>query len=173
MKVPPADYPQQFCDALVAEARRRLFDESFPRLKKCLAQLSEPDIWHKPNAHSNSVGNLVLHLCGNARQWIISGLGNQPDTRQRRKEFEERGPLPTAHLLELLEALQQDIEAVLRTVEPAGLLHLRQVQTFEETGLSILIHVVEHFSYHVGQVTYYVKIRKDMDMAYYGNIPLD
>ncbi|MCB1116646.1 MAG: hypothetical protein KDK71_09270, partial [Chlamydiia bacterium] len=78
-----------------------------------------------------------------------------------------------AHLLELLEALQQDIEAVLRTVEPAGLLHLRQVQTFEETGLSILIHVVEHFSYHVGQVTYYVKIRKDMDMAYYGNIPLD
>lgn len=69
------NYPQQFCDALLAETRRRLFGESFPRLKKCLEQLSEEEIWHRPNPHSNSVGNLVLHLCGNARQWIASGLG--------------------------------------------------------------------------------------------------
>ncbi len=119
-----ANHSHQFCDALLTETRRRLFNESYPRLKKCLAQLSEEEIWHKPNANSNSVGNLVLHLCGNVRQWIISGLGGQADTRQRQKEFDERGPLPTAHLLELLEQLQRDVEAVLRQTEPNSLLQL-------------------------------------------------
>ncbi|MCB0557948.1 MAG: hypothetical protein H6573_01880 [Lewinellaceae bacterium] len=69
--------------------------------------------------------------------------------------------------------MQQEVETVLRTVDSNGLLRPRKVQTFEETGLSILVHVAEHFSYHVGQVTYYVKIRKDIDLAYYGNIPLE
>lgn len=167
------NYPQQFCDALLAEARRRLFDESFPRLKLCLAQLSEEEIWRRPNASSNSVGNLVLHLCGNARQWIVSGLGGQPDTRQRQKEFDEPGPLPAAHLVAMLDKLQQDIEATLQEVGPPELLRRRPVQTFEETGLSILVHVVEHFSYHTGQITYFVKLHKDMDMKYYTGADLE
>lgn len=168
-----SDYAQQFCDALLAETRRRLFDESLPRLKQCLAALSEEEIWYKPNGHSNSVGNLALHLCGNARQWIVSGLGGQADTRRRQQEFEERGPLPTSALVEMLEQLQEDIEAVLQKIEPAGLLRSRPVQTFEETGLSILIHVIEHFSYHVGQATYFVKARKDTDMGYYHGTSLE
>lgn len=81
--------------------------------------------------------------------------------------------MPISHLLELLEQLHQDVEAVLQKVEPAELLLPRPVQSFEETGLSILIHVVEHFSYHVGQITYYVKIRKDMDLGYYKGISLE
>ena len=168
-----ADYTQQFCDALLAEARRRLFEESIPRLKKCLAELNEEEIWHRPNGHSNSVGNLVLHLCGNARQWIISGLGGQADTRQRQQEFDERGLLPTSYLLEMLEQLQEDMEAVFQEIEPAGLLRPRPVQTFQETGLSVLIHVIEHFSYHVGQATYFVKSLKNTDMGYYHGTSLE
>ena len=167
------DYPQQFCDALLEETRRRLFEESIPRLKKCLDQLDEQEIWHKPNSNSNSVGNLTLHLCGNARQWVLSGLAGAKDTRQRQKEFDEQGPLPKSHLLQMIRQLQQDIEVALQQVRPEALLQVHEVQTFEETGLSILIHVIEHFSYHVGQITYYVKIRKDIDLAYYDGVVLE
>ncbi len=165
-------YPQQFRDALIAETRRRLFEESFPRLKKCLQELTVEEIWQRPNANSNSVGNLVLHLCGNARQWIVSGLGGQPDTRQRQQEFDEKGPLPTTQLMDMLDVLRRDIEEVLQRVEPEELLRQRPVQVYEETGLSILVHVVEHFSYHVGQITYYVKLRKNVSLKYYGDTKL-
>ena len=167
------NYPQQFCDALLAEARRGRFGGSFPPPEQGLAQLSGEEIWRRPNANSNSVGNLVLHLCGNARQWIISGLGGQPDTRQRQKEFDEPGPLPAAQLMAMLDKLQQDIEATLQEVDPPELLRRRLVQTFEETGLSILVHAVEHFSYHTGQITYFVKLHKDLDMKYYTGVDLE
>ncbi|MCG8327253.1 MAG: DUF1572 domain-containing protein [Chitinophagales bacterium] len=162
-----------FCEALLEETRRRLFNESFPRLKQCLNTLTEQEIWTKPNVNSNSVGNLSLHLCGNARQWIISGLGGTVDERLRQKEFDEKGPIPVSQLIELINQLEHDIEEVLQKFGPADLLKKRKVQTFQETGLSILVHVIEHFSYHVGQITYYVKLRKDIDTGYYKNMTLE
>ena len=162
-----------FCEALLEETRRRLFDESFPRLRQCLNTLTEQEIWTKPNANSNSVGNLSLHLCGNARQWIVSGLGGTVDNRLRQKEFDEKGPIATSQLIALINQLEHDIEEVLQKIKPSDLLNKRKVQTFEETGLSILVHVVEHFSYHTGQITYYVKLRKDIDTAYYKNVILE
>ncbi len=159
--------------ALLAEVRRRLFEEGIPRLKKCLSLLNEQEVWWRPNEHSNSVGNLVLHLCGNARQWICSGLGKQPDHRRRSEEFAERSPLPTAELLQRLNALQNDIEAVLQKLSPADLLEQHPVQVYRENGVSILVHVVEHFSYHVGQVTYLVKWLKDLDTGYYAGQNLE
>jgi len=167
------NFEQQFRDAIIAETRRRLMGESVPRIKKCLANLSETEIWYRPNEHSNSIGNLVLHLCGNARQWIISGLGEAADHRQRQEEFDERGPVPTEKMLADLDELIVEIEAVLENLSAESLLTLHPVQVFEESGLSILVHVVEHFSYHTGQITYAVKALKDMDMAYYGSLNLE
>ena len=160
-------------NALIAECERRLFDESVPRLRKCLEQLTGDEIWHRPNAETVSVGNLVLHLCGNARQWIGSGLGGQPDHRQRSKEFEETGPMPRAELVKRLEDTMTGVQRVLRSVDPESLLDKRPVQAYQESGLSILIHVVEHFSYHTGQITYAVKSRKGVDMGYYSGQDLE
>ena len=160
-------------DILLTEVRRRLFDESIPRLEKCLGLLTEAEIWHRPNARSNAVGNLVLHLCGNSRQWIISTLGSEPDLRQRQAEFDEQGPLPVGQLLEMLRTLRQDLERVLDQISPEMLVKDYPVQGFEESGTGILIHVVEHFSYHVGQVTYFVKAFKDVDTGYYAGQNLD
>src|SRR5215212_1167650 len=89
----------RFGRALIEETRRRLFRDSQPRVHKCLAQLSDEEIWQRPNDETVSLGNLVLHLCGNLRQNILTGLGGAPDHRQRALEFSERGPIPAAELL--------------------------------------------------------------------------
>ncbi len=158
---------REFGEALLRETRRRLFDESLPRIRRCLAELSPAELWQRPNEGSNSVGNLVLHLAGNVRQWIASGLGGAPDRRERSREFAERGPIPAAELLARLEAALAEAGAALDRADPERLLDPRRVQGFEETGLSILVHVVEHFSYHTGQIAWAVKAWKGVDLGFY------
>jgi len=153
--------------ALLRECRRRLFDESLPRIRKCLAQMTVDEIWARPNEQTVSVGNLVLHLAGNVRQYVIATLGGVPDVRERQKEFDEPGPLATADLLDRLEKAMAEVSAVLDRIDPSTLLQTHRVQGFVESGLSILVHVVEHFSYHTGQIAYIVKSRKNVDLGFY------
>jgi uncharacterized damage-inducible protein DinB len=162
-----------FGAALIAESKRRLIDESVPRIKKCLDKLNEEEIWRRPNVETVSVGNLVLHLCGNVRQWICTGLGGEPDHRERSAEFSEPGPIPKELLLAKLDETMRDAERAMDAADPASLLDMRPVQGFEESGLSILVHVVEHFSYHTGQITYAVKANKAIDFGYYAGQNLD
>jgi uncharacterized damage-inducible protein DinB len=154
--------------ALISEAERRILGESIPRLKHCLGLLSDEEIWRRPGGTVVSAGNYALHLCGNARQWICAGLAGEADHRDREREFTEEGPMPRAELLTLIDQTADDVKAALDRTKPETLLEMRPVQVFEETGLSILVHVVEHFSYHVGQVTYYTKLVKNVDTGYYG-----
>ena len=109
----------------------------------------------------------LLHLSGNVRQWILGGLGGAPDTRDRPLEFSEPGPIPTEELIALLDSTMAEARTVIREVRPGDLLGARPVQRYEETALSILVHVVEHFSYHTGQITYAAKALKALDMGYY------
>jgi uncharacterized damage-inducible protein DinB len=166
-------YPEMFRTVLIQEVKRRLLDESIPRLRKCLGLMSEAEIWEAPNEQTPSTGNLVLHLCGNTRQWILSGLGNQPDRRNRSAEFSEKGPIPTSRLLDMLEQLEKELNETLDEISEEQILATLQIQGFEETGLSVLVHVVEHFSYHVGQITSWLKARKNIDLGYYQHLDLD
>ena len=164
---------QSFLQLFTTEIKRRLFEESQVRLERCLNELSETDIWWRPNENSNSVGNLVLHLCGNARQWILTGLGGAPDQRKRQAEFDERGPVSRAELIQKVQQLMSEINVVLDRLTPTDIERPIVVQGFNETGMSILIHVVEHFSYHVGQIAYIVKARLDKQTNFYGGINLN
>jgi len=168
------DYSQAFCDALIKETRRRLFEEGIPRIKKCLDLLTVEEIWLKPNENSNSIGNIILHLCGNVRQWVGAGLGKLPKVRLRDEEFAHTKQLPKEKLLEKLKNLREMSEEVLAKVQPEDLLAIHQVQVYQESGLSILVHVTEHFSYHVGQITYFVKAKKNLATGYYSeNLNVD
>lgn len=164
---------QSFLNLFVSEIKRRLFEESQVRIERCLNELSEADIWWRPNENSNSVGNLVLHLCGNARQWILAGLGGASDQRRRQAEFDERGPISRAELIQKLHDVMREIDEVLDRLKTEDLERSIVVQSFDETGLSVLIHVVEHFSYHVGQMAYIVKARLDKQTNFYGGINLE
>jgi len=167
----PAD--QQLSTTLKDEVFLRLYDESLPRIIKCLEQLSETQLWWRPNESSNSIGNLVLHLCGNVTQWIGSGLGGWPDHRTRQSEFDAREGIDTKELMHLLQTTMEKIRPIILGVTADELLRKRPVQTFEETGLSILIHVTEHFSYHTGQIAYITKMLTDSPLGFYEGIILE
>jgi uncharacterized damage-inducible protein DinB len=162
----------QINEAMVVEFERRVMGESIPRIKKCLSLLSEDEVWYRPNENVVSVGNLVLHLCGNARQWILSGVGKQADQRNRDAEFAETGPLAKEQLVLQMDELVEEMKKVLPTIEPAYLLEKRPVQIYEETVFSMLVHVIEHFSYHTGQITWLTKSLKNVPTNYYGNVDL-
>ena len=158
---------------LIRQSKRRLLEESLPKIRTCLTQLTQDEIWARPNANTVSVGNLVLHLSGNVRQYIIATLGGVEDLRERQKEFDEKGPMPTPDLLARLEGTMAEASAVIGRLDPAALLKHHRVQGYDYTGLGVLLHVVEHFSYHTGQIIYAVKSRKNVDLGFYKGVDLN
>lgn len=164
---------RDFGAAIIAEWKRRVVEESTPRIKQCLELLSDDEVWHRPNAETVSIGNLVLHVSGSMRQWICAGLGGQEDNRERSNEFTEPGPLPKQQLLDVLDTATRDAVAVLDAADPSSLLETHPVQTYVESGVSIIIHQVEHFTYHTGQITYYTKSVRGVDLGYYAGQDLE
>lgn len=149
------------------------FHLNTPRIEKCLDLLSEVEVWQRPNAASNSVGNLILHLCGNIRQYIISGLGRQADTREREEEFLASGGLTKQQLLQKLTDTVAEAATVIETAEEENLLAQRQVQGYALTGTGIVIHVVEHYSYHAGQIAFLTKQLRNEDLGFYEDADLN
>jgi uncharacterized damage-inducible protein DinB len=164
---------EAYGEALVSIAAKRVFEKSVPRVLKCLSMLTEEEVWFRPNEETPSIGNLILHLCGYVRQWVISGLGGAEDVRRRSLEFDEKGPIPNADLIVRFTSTMSEAETVLKRVDPASLLEDRRVQGYDETGISIIVNVVEHFGYHTGEITFAVKSRKNVDMGYYAGQDLN
>ena len=159
-------------DYLVKEFRYRVFDESFVRIEKCLAVLPDASLWIAPNETTVSVGNLVLHMLGNARQWIVSGFGGAEDIRDRDWEFVSHPELSKADLRRRMNAIVAPLNAVLDGLSDNDMKELKTIQRFEVSGFSALIHVIEHFSYHTGQITLLTKLLKNEDLGYYSNYDL-
>jgi uncharacterized damage-inducible protein DinB len=153
------DAGREFLDS----ARDSLKKKYLPKAVACLNALSEQDIWWRPNEASNSAGNLALHLCGNVRQWIISGIGGATDVRHRDHEFSERGPLPRKGLIALLRATVNEACRVLARTPSDSLGDRFSRQGFEMTRLRAITHVVEHFYCHTGQMLYITKLRNGRD----------
>lgn len=144
-----------------------------PRIEKCLAELSEEEVWQRPNGLSNSVGNLLLHLCGNITQYIISSLGQMPDHRVRDAEFAAQGGFSKAELMQKLTETVSNACEVIRTLDQNDLLRSRSVQGFQLSAIGIIIHVTEHYSYHTGQIAFWTKQLKNKDLAFYARRDLN
>src|SRR5919202_2139122 len=110
------------------QSRHYLTHQYLPRIAASVERLSAEDLWWRGNPASNSAGNLLLHLAGNARQWIISGLGGAPDHRQRQREFDARDGGSAAELLERLRNTVREADAVLAAIDPDALLERRVIQ---------------------------------------------
>jgi uncharacterized damage-inducible protein DinB len=143
-----------------------------PKIRRCLETLSEQDIWWRPNPNSNSVGNLVLHLAGNIRQWIASGVGGRPDIRARAEEFAADGTGNGAtwdrkRLVAHLEAALAEVDGALAELSPDALLTQTVIQGIHVTYMEAVFHAVEHFAMHTGQIIYITKLRSGADLHFY------
>lgn len=150
-----------------------------PKIERCLERLTDEQIWWRPNEESNSIGNLVLHLCGNARQWIVCGVGGAPSTRDRDAEFAQRETIERDRLLALLRTTLADVDSTLRDLEPKlsdpqTLLARRTIQSSDVDVLEAIFHVTEHFSMHTGQIIMVTKMLTTSDLRFYdfeGDVP--
>ncbi len=158
---------------VAAEFRRRLLTEQLPRIRHCLAALgdaapADAAVWQRPSPNCNSVGNLVLHLCGNPTQWILATFGAVPDSRDRAAEFAADGGLDAAALGDRLAGVYTRACAAVDAATVADLLHERTVQgRYRETGLSAVLHVLEHSSGHAGQIYAWTKQVTGRDLRFY------
>jgi hypothetical protein len=154
--------------AFLDKSRSLITADYLPKIERCVDRLTDADIWWRPNESSNSIGNLMLHLCGNVCMWIIGGVGELPFERHRQREFDERTRIPAAELLGRLRGIVQQADEVLSAVRPDDLLNRRAIQGYDVTVLEAVYHVVEHFSMHTGQIILLSKARIEGDLKLWG-----
>jgi uncharacterized damage-inducible protein DinB len=153
--------------AFIQGSRRLLKEEYLPKIERCLERLTDAQVWSRSGPESNSIGNLVLHLSGNARQWIVSGLGGEKDARERDTEFKERSVIPREELLSRLGKTVADVDGVLARFDSSQLLTKYRIQGTESTALDAILHVTEHFSMHTGQIILLTKMLANFDLVFY------
>ncbi len=161
--------------AFIARSQHHLAEDFLPKIERCLGQLTDEQIWWRANEQSNSIGNLLLHLSGNVRQWIVCGLGDATDSRDRDSEFAQRTQIPRAELFERLKRTVNEAVATLARLDPDKLLEKHRIQGLEVSALEAVLHVVEHFSMHTGQIILLTKLLTATDLHFYdfeGDTPL-
>jgi len=157
-------------DRVFIECSSRKLEQQVSRIRECLGKLSPDEIWSRGHENENAIGNLVLHLNGNLRQWILSGVGGAPDTRVRDAEFAARGGMETAELLGRLEATVQEVIALLGRVTAERLAERITIQKYEVTVLEAIFHVVGHFAEHTGQIIFATKMLTGEDLGFYRHL---
>ena len=148
-------------------------EENIRMIHIAFSKSTNEDIWQTQNEVLNTPGNLILHLCGNMTQYIISGLGIQPDTRDRDSEFEKQGDYSIDQLLEKLTTTVYRVKEVIQKATDEQLLTMYTVQGFELSGMGLILHIVEHFSYHTGQIAFQVKLNTNKQLGFYDGMDLN
>ena len=140
------------------------------RILVCIEKLSEDQIWIRFSENENAVGNLCLHLAGNVRQWIGTGVAGRADIRVRDSEFSARGGKSGRDLRDLLAASVEEAVAVIERLKPEDLMRNTRVQGYDLTVLAAIYHVVEHFAQHTGQIIFAAKVLTGQDMGFYAHL---
>ena len=152
---------------LLEFSRKKLFGQYWPRLKECVARLTDEQVWWRPNEASNSIGNLLLHLNGNVRQWIVASFNKDEDKRDRPAEFAAEGGLSARELLDRLGTTLDEAAKVLDRLTVGELLARYEIQGYHVRGLDAVYQVVEHFGLHYGQIVYITKSLLAKDLGFY------
>ena len=140
------------------------------RLDACLDRLTEEQIWARGKENENAVGNLVLHLCGNVRQWMISSIGGEPDRRVRAREFSARGGSAKAELEAQLRSTLDEALELLGRLPVERLQERLTIQGYNVSVLEAIYHVVEHFSMHTGQIIFATKLLTGAELGFFRHL---
>ncbi len=140
------------------------------RIGVCLEQLSEEQVWARGKDNENAIGNLMLHLCGNVRQWILSDIAGKPDHRNRPAEFAARSGVSKAELRQRLHDTVAEAVAAIRSLPEERLAERHTLQGYEVSIMEAIYHVVEHFSMHTGQIIFATKLLTSADLGFYRHL---
>ena len=145
-------------------------DQLCVRIDACVARLTPEQIWSRGGENQNAIGNLLLHLTGNVRQWILSGVGGAPDVRERDEEFAAHDGGSPAELAANLKAVVKEAAAVIRELPPEQFLDKIVVQGYQVTKMEAIFHVVEHFAGHAFQIMFATKLLTNQDLGFYAHL---
>ncbi len=148
----------------IAESRAFLSSNYLPKIERCLEVLSDEDVWWRANEGSNSIGNLLLHLEGSTRTWVMGVAGGSRVERDRQREFDEREQIPRAELMSRLRRTLAEADEVLSRLDAGALPERRQTASEEVTVLWAVYHAVEHFAMHAGQIIMLAKMRSEENL---------
>lgn len=151
-------------------SRNKLLEQYWPRLRQAVQPLSLEQVWWRPNAASNSIGNLLLHLNGNVWQWLVASFNRLEDRRDRPSEFSATGDLTAADLLARLGETIEEAAKVLAGLTPERLQAIYHIQGYTVSGLAAVYQVVEHFGLHYGQIIYITKALEGRDLGFYSQL---
>ena len=140
------------------------------RIHDCANRLTEEQIWVRQSQNENTIGNLILHLTGNVRQWIGHSVGGAPDTRDRDSEFAAHGGVERAVLLIKLDEVLDNAVEVINTLPPDRLTQQITIQKYNVTVMEAIYHVVEHFAQHTAQIIFATKLLTGEDLEYYKHL---
>lgn len=140
------------------------------RIEFCLKKLTEDQIWARGGRHENAVGNLVLHLTGNVRQWILLTLGGSRIDRDRDAEFAACGGFSKTELSANLRDAVEQASRVIAGLNTTQLTQTYDVQNYRVSGVEAVYHVVEHFAEHTGQIIFATKILTGEDLGFYRHL---
>jgi uncharacterized damage-inducible protein DinB len=157
----------EISETFITSARAYFAEDYLPKIERCLELLTDEQIWWRANPQSNSIGNLLLHLSGNVRQWIVCSLGDATDARDRDSEFAQRLIITRDELLARLRQTLTEADATLAQLDPDELLERQVIQGLDVSALEAIFHVVEHFSMHAGQIVYIAKQLTSHDLDFY------
>lgn len=137
-------------------------------VESCLGQLNDRQIWARNAAHENTIGNLILHLCGNMRQWIMHGIRDDGDVRTRDAEFSADGGMSKAQLAEMFKSTVEEAKGIIGSLPPTRLVERTDPQRLGPVSvLDAIYQVVGHVQQHVGQIILLTKqmAAKDLDLS--------
>ena len=151
----------------IERSRYYLAYEYPTKIRLAVSALDEAAIWRRPNPESNSIGNLMLHLAGNIRQWIVSGVGGEVSDRDRAAEFSAADGYTRHELVSLLSASVADADKVLAHLSESDFERQVTIQGRDTTVFAAVYHVVEHFSMHTGQIIMLAKMHSPGAVKFY------
>jgi uncharacterized damage-inducible protein DinB len=140
--------------------------EMVEQLEKCMGRLSDEQIWRRGGEYENSIGNLILHLCGNMRQWVLHGIRGDRDVRVRDAEFAAEGGRSGKELMEEFRAVTTEVMQVIRTLPTERLMEWVTPQPGRQgkTILGSIYQVVAHVHTHAGQMILLTKQMAGCDL---------
>jgi len=153
------DIKEDSVAAQFIQQQRAIMQECLEKIGHCFSQLEEHDIWWRPYQEHNALGNIILHLCGNLGQWVIHGVTEQPDTRDRPAEFSHRGVIPKQQLLEWLGQTISKADAVIAGLDEQSLLEPRRIQGYEVLVQAAIQNSVSHLVGHTQEIIWVTRLR--------------